>query len=61
MTYRNKSISVQQLQEREFIYCPYCGIKSDTVVPAYRFLPLASDVTEREAIGNYFYSGFEYV
>ena len=47
-------------QEEEFIYCRYCGVKSETTVPSYILLSSGDNVSVREAIANYFHSGFEY-
>ena len=44
----------------EFIYCPFCGVKLDVVVSAQRLFSLGQNVSEKEAIENYFLSGFAY-
>ena len=49
-----------QKQEEEFIYCPYRGVQLEAAVPSYRLLSSGDDVSVREAIANYFHSGFEY-
>ena len=50
----------QRKQEEEFIYCPYRGVKLEAAVPSYRLLSSGDNVSVREAIANYFHSGFEY-
>ena len=39
---------------------PYCGVKLEATVPSYRLLSSGDNVSVREAIANYFHSGFEY-
>jgi hypothetical protein len=46
--------------EDDFQYCPKCGIKLDTTLPSYRVLLSNENITEKEAIEGYFYSGFNY-
>ena len=42
------------------MYCSQCGTKLDTAIPSYRLLSSADNITEKEAIEGYFYSGFTY-
>ena len=44
----------------EYLYCFQCGTKLDTAIPSVRLLLSAENVTEKEAIEAYFYSGFSY-
>ena len=44
----------------EYLYCFQCGTKQDTAIPSVRLLLSAENVTEKEAIEAYFYSGFSY-
>ena len=44
----------------EYLYCFQRGTKLDTAIPSVRLLLSAENVTEKEAIEAYFYSGFSY-
>ena len=44
----------------EYLYCFQRGTKLDTTIPSVRLLLSAENVTEKEAIEAYFYSGFSY-
>ena len=43
-----------------YLYCCQCGTKVDTTIPSVRLLLSVENVTEKEAIEAYFYSGFSY-
>lgn len=53
-------LSCDQQVLDEYLYCSQCETNLDTAIPSYRLLFQADNVTEKEAIEAYFYSGICY-